>query len=97
MRVEAGIERAGAHERTREQAGDDDQQDAERDLRDDERMPQPGPARRQRIVLQRRYDVRLRGVKRGRQPRQQRGDERDDRREENRARVQRQRHVDLER
>ena len=45
-RIETGIGRTGPLQRPREQAGHDDEQDAERDLRDDERVPQPQPAGR---------------------------------------------------
>ena len=71
VRIEAGIHRAGLLERPHEQSGDDDEQEAERDLRDDERVPHPRtPGRRRRIVFQRRDDVGLRGLEGGSESRQ---------------------------
>ena len=74
-RVEARIGGTGRLQRAHEQAGDDHEQQAERHLRDHERMPEPLPVARLRIVLQRGDDVGLRGLKRWRETREDCRDE----------------------
>ncbi len=64
VRIESRIARAGRLERPHEQAGDHHQHDADRDLRDDECVPQTQTRRGLRVVFQRRHHVGFRCLQR---------------------------------
>jgi hypothetical protein len=67
MRIETRIGRRGSVERAYEQAGGDDDDDAERHLPDHKGMPQAQAADVQSVVSRLRQDIRFRRFSRWRQ------------------------------
>ena len=90
-RIESRIDRRRPFQRAHEQRGGDDEHDAERDLRDDERVAQPHALRSALGVrFQLAHHVRSRRMQRGREPESHGGDERQAQREHDGAQVERQ-------
>jgi hypothetical protein len=74
--IEAKVDGRGRVQRTREEAGADDQQEAAGDLHDDEAVSQPDPAGRPlRVIFQCSNDIRPGRLKRRHEPRENRGHE----------------------
>ena len=94
MGIESRVRRAGCLECPHEEARDDHQEDADRNLCDDEGMPQTQPRRRLRVVFQRRNHVGFRCLKRRDETREKRGHEHHPGRKDERAAVERERDVD---
>ena len=72
VRIETQIDRGGPLERPHEQARADDEHEAERHLAHDKCVPKTQPAREPGVVSEPRQDIRLRRLKRRRQPRHER-------------------------
>ena len=98
MRIESGIQRARPLQRSYEQPGCHDDHEAERHLRNDERVPEPRSASGTlRVVLQRGHDVSLRRLECRCEAREHGCHEREARREGDHAAVERQRDFDRKR